>query len=117
MKKSYSGSCQCGKVTFDVSADIGEIISCNCSRCGRLGALLAAAQAQDFKLKSGEGAMSEYQFNKHLIHHYFCTTCGIQPFARGKGPGGAEMVMVNVRCLDGVDPDSLKVKKYDGKNM
>ena len=117
MKQTYSGSCQCGKVTFDVTTDIGEVISCNCSRCRRLGALLAAAQLQDFKLKSGEGALVEYTFNKHAIHHRFCATCGIQPFARGKGPGGAEMVMVNVRCLEGVEPDSLKVKKFDGKKL
>src|SRR5262245_47610322 len=117
MKRTYSGSCQCGKVAFDVTTDIGEVISCNCSRCGRLGALLAAAQAQDFTLKSDEGALSNYQFNKHVINHYFCATCGIQPFARGKGPGGAEMVMVNVRCLEGVDPESLKVRKFDGKKL
>jgi len=117
MKQTYSGSCQCGKVTFDVTTDIGEVISCNCSRCSRLGSLLAAAQAKDFTLKTGEAALSEYQFNKHVIHHFFCATCGIQPFARGKGSGGADMVMVNVRCLEGVDPDALKVKKFDGKRL
>jgi hypothetical protein len=72
---------------------------------------------EDFKLQSGEGAMTEYQFNKHNIHHLFCATCGIQSFARGKGPGGAEMVAVNVRCLDGVEVDSLKVKKVDGRSF
>jgi hypothetical protein len=35
---------------------------------------------------------------------------------RGKGPGSAEMVAVNVRCLDGVDVDTLKVKKVDGRS-
>ena len=60
--------------------------------------------------------MTEYQFNKHNIHHLFCATCGIQSFAHGKGPGGAEMVAVNVRCLDGVEVDALTVKKVDGRN-
>ena len=117
MKQTYSGSCQCGEISFDVTTDIGEVISCNCSRCSRLGALLAAAQAQDFKLKSGESAMAEYQFNRRMIHHYFCPTCGIQPFSRGKGPDGKDMVMVNVRCLEGVDPNSLTVKQFDGKSF
>ena len=69
MKQAYSGSCQCGKVTFDVTADIDEVISCNCSRCGRLGALLAAAQAKDFKLKTGEGTLSDINSTAR-DHHY-----------------------------------------------
>jgi hypothetical protein len=104
-------------VRFEVTADIGEVIACNCSRCRRLGSLLAAAPAADFKLLRGEGATTEYLFNKHAIHHPFCKTCGIQSYAYGKGPGGQEMVMVNVRCLDGVDADGFKVKHFDGASM
>jgi hypothetical protein len=118
MKQTYSAGCQCGAVRYEVSADIGELISCNCSRCGRLGLLLTFAPAQDFKLLSGEGATTEYQFNKHVIHHLFCSTCGVQSFARGKRPNdGADIVAINVRCLDNVDPDSFKVKKVDGRRL
>jgi hypothetical protein len=46
----YSGSCQCGKVTFDVDTTIDKVISCNCSRCRRLGSLLAAAKKDNFAL-------------------------------------------------------------------
>ena len=117
VKQTYSGGCQCGKVRYEATFELGEVIACNCSRCGRLGSLLAFMPKDSFKLVSGEGAMTEYQFNKHNIHHLFCATCGIQSFAHGKGPGGAEMAAVNVRCLDGVDVDSLKVKKVDGRSF
>ena len=117
MKQTYTGGCQCGKVRYEATFELGEVIACNCSRCGRLGSLLAFMPKDSFKLLSGEGAMTEYQFNKHNIHHLFCSTCGIQSFARGKGPGGAEMAAVNVRCLDGVDVDSLKMKKVDGRSF
>jgi hypothetical protein len=92
-------------------------MSCNCSRCARLGALLAAADLADFKLTAGEGEMSDFQFNNRVIHHYFCPACGIESFARGTGPGGKEMVMVNVRCLDGVDVGALTVQQFDGRSM
>src|SRR3954462_8415099 len=106
----YSGSCQCGKVTFDVDMQIDKVISCNCSRCRRLGALLAAADKDNFQLKSGKDALSEYRFNQHLIHHRFCATCGIQPLAEGKSPkSGKDMVMINVRCLDGVEPEKFEI--------
>ena len=113
---AYTGGCQCGKVRYEVSLELGEVIACNCSRCGRLGSLLAFAPAANFKLVSGEGALTEYQFNRHVIHHLFCATCGIQSFARGKRPSdGANVVAVNARCLDGVEPESLKVKHVNGR--
>ena len=117
MTQTYSGGCQCGKVRYEASLALGEVISCNCSRCARLGSLLAFLPKSDFKLISGEGAMTEFQFNRHVIHHLFCATCGIQSFARGKRPDSAEMVALNVRCLDDVDIDTLKVKKVDGRSL
>jgi len=117
MKKLYSGGCQCGAVRYEVSADIEEVVACNCSRCSRLGWLLAFVPASDFTLKSGAQATTDYQFNKHTIHHLFCSTCGIESYARGEAPGGAEMMAINVRCLDGVDPETFKLKKVDGRSL
>jgi hypothetical protein len=117
MKQSYTGGCQCGAVRYQVEAEIAKVISCNCSRCQKLGALLAAADAADFKLEKGEGATTDFQFNKHNIHHVFCKTCGIESYAWGKGRGGKDMVMLNVRCLDGVDPEQFEVMKFDGRSL
>ena len=117
MNQTYQGGCQCGAVRYEAAIELGEAMSCNCSRCARLGALLTFIPAADFKLTSGEGATTDYRFNKHVIHHLFCATCGIQSFAKGKGPGGAEMIAINVRCLDGVDAESLPVKKFDGRSV
>jgi hypothetical protein len=60
----------------------------------------------------------EYHFNKHMIQHKFCSTCGIQSFAIGTNPKtGAKMAAVNVRCVDGVDVDALQVRKVDGRSI
>jgi len=117
MKKTYTGGCQCGKVRYEAQAEIAEVIACNCSRCRKLGALLLAVAMSDFRLLRGEGELTDYQFNRRTIHHPFCKTCGIESYAYGKGPGGKDMVMLNVRCLDGVDADQLKVKKFDGASL
>jgi hypothetical protein len=70
-----------------------------------------------FRLLSGEDAMTEYQFNKHVIHHLFCSTCGIQSFSRGEMPDGTKMIAINVRCLDDVDIDALPPShRFDGKS-
>ena len=115
--KIITGGCQCGAVRYEVIADIGEVMACNCSRCGRLGSLLAFAPIENFKLLKGEGATTEYKFNKHMISHKFCATCGIQSFGTGKAPNGSAMAAINARCLDNVDVDSLKVKKIDGRKF
>jgi hypothetical protein len=41
----------------------------------------------------------------------------VQSFAIGVRPDGAEMAAINVRCLDGVDVDSLAVRKFDGQKI
>jgi len=98
--------------------EFGEVLACNCSRCGRLGSLLAFAPATQFKLLAGEAALTKFEFNKHIIQHRFCSTCGVQSFAIGTHPKtGAKMAAINVRCLDGVDVDSLAVRKVDGRSL
>src|SRR5262245_39099326 len=117
MKKTYTGGCQCGKVRYEAQAEIGEVISCNCSRCRKHESLLSAVAGSDFKLLSGENDMTDYQFNKGAIHTPFCKTCGNESYAYGKGPGSKDMVMLNVRCLDGVDADQFKIRKFGGANL
>ncbi len=118
MTQTYSGGCQCGKVRYEVSMEISEVLACNCSRCARLGSLLAFAPANQFQLLSGDADLTKFKFNKNMIEHQFCSTCGIQSFAIGTHPKtGAKMAAINVRCLNGVDVDSLKVKKVDGRSL
>ncbi len=118
MAETYSGGCQCGNVRYQVHLEIGEVLACNCSRCGRLGSLLAFAPATEFTLLSGEPQLTKFEFNKKAIQHQFCAICGIQSFAIGTHPRtGAKLAAINVRCLDGVDVDALKVKKVDGRSL
>jgi hypothetical protein len=115
--KTYEGGCHCGAVRYEVTADLDKVIACNCSICTKRGLLLTFTPASQFTLLSGQDGLTDYLFNKKVIHHLFCATCGVESFARGIGPDGSEMIAVNVRCLDGVDVSSLKPKPFDGKNM
>lgn len=114
---THTGGCHCGKVRFEVKSDLASIIACNCSHCGVKSLLLTFVGASDFTLLSGEDALTEYRFNKHLIEHLFCSTCGVQPFGRGATPDGVATVAVNVRCLDNVDVDALTITPFDGKSI
>ncbi len=113
----YEGSCQCGAVSYEVDIDLENTITCNCSRCQRMGFVLAFTSGDNFHLKSGENELSEYLFNNKAIRHLFCKICGVESFAYGKMPDGSPTVAINVNCLLGVNPRALDSKHVDGKSF
>ena len=112
----YKGSCHCGKVEFEVEGELTQVMECNCSHCDRKGFLLWFVPRSQLTLNTPESALTTYTFNKHVIRHQFCATCGTQPFGLGKDPKGAETAAINVRCLPSVDRSQLKVVPYDGRS-
>jgi hypothetical protein len=111
-----SGGCHCGAVRYEVTTDLGTVLSCNCSICPKKGFLWNFVPVAQFTLLAGEGKLTDYQFNKHVIHHLSCKTCGVESFARGKGPDGSDVAAINVRCLDGIELSELKLTPFDGRS-
>ena len=113
----YKGSCHCGKVAFEVEGDLTGAMACNCSICSRKGSLLWFVPRDNLKLLTSEEAVRTYMFNKHVIKHHFCQTCGIHPYGEGVDPQGNRMAAINIRCLEGVDLASVPVQHFDGRSM
>lgn len=113
----YKGSCHCGKVAFEVEGELTGAMACNCSICSRKGSLLWFVPRDKFHLLTPEDSASTYIFNKHIIKHRFCPTCGIHPYAEGVDPKGNRMAAINIRCLEGVDLASVPVQNFDGRSM
>jgi hypothetical protein len=114
---SLNGSCHCGQIIFEVEGDVSEVIQCNCSMCQRKGTLMWFVPRQALNLQISPERMSTYTFNKHVIKHHFCPSCGIHPFGEAISPSGQEMAAINVRCLEGVDLSSLKILPYNGRDI
>ena len=116
-QSTHQGGCHCGAVRYTVQLDLdAPAITCNCSMCGRAGSYLMFVPAASFTLDKGEANLTDYQFNKHVIHHVFCKTCGIKAFARGKNPKGEDTVAINVRTIDDIDVFHVQTKQFDGKS-
>ena len=115
MATTHKGSCHCGRVAFEVDGDIDGAMSCNCSICQRKGSLLWFVPRDSLRLLTPEDAASTYTFNKHVIKHRFCPTCGIHPYGEGTDPKGNRMAAINVRCLEDIDLESVPVTKFDGR--
>jgi len=112
----YRGSCHCGRVRYEVETDLVMVLDCNCSFCQKRGAVWTYVGADQFTLLSGGDELTDYRFNRKVIHHVFCRTCGVGSFSKGENEDGAEGFGVNVRCLDDIDVEALTLTLYDGKN-
>lgn len=115
MKQTYQGSCHCGAVKFEVDTDLDQVRVCDCSMCRRRGALLHRVGDSDMRLFTPMEALSEYRWHTKVAVDYFCSQCGIQPFRRPRT--APEQWSVNVRCLEGVDFDSIPITYTHGAQL
>jgi hypothetical protein len=113
----YNGSCHCGKVAIEVEGELNGAMACNCSMCSRKGSLLWFVPRDKLRVLTAEEEIATYTFNKHVIKHRFCPTCGIHPYGEGIDPKGNRMAAINVRCLEGIDLESVPVQHFDGRSM
>jgi hypothetical protein len=67
----------------------------------------------DLRLLIPPEQMTTHTFNKHIINHHFCPTCGIHPFGEGVDPNGNAMSAVNIRCLEDIQSENIPVQRYD----
>ena len=113
----YQGSCHCGQVAYEVDGQLDGAMACNCSICQRKGSLMWFVPRDQLTLLTPENQMATYTFNKHVIQHHFCPTCGIHPFGEGSDLKGKPMAAINVRCLEGIDLEAVPVKHFDGRAL
>jgi hypothetical protein len=99
-----SGSCLCGKVTYEISGEVGDIVHCHCKSCrkahGSAFSSVAAVNDKHFHLSSPEPlGCFESSIGKN---RYFCLNCGTQIYAKREG---TEHIILRLGSLDD-DPES-----------
>jgi len=113
-----TGGCHCKAVRYEVEIDLAKpAIECNCSHCQIKGLLLSYVPWTKVTMLSGEENLTLYRFNTEKIDHYFCATCGVQPFGRAIGKEGEAGCMINVRTMDEVDLAAITRMPFDGRSM
>jgi hypothetical protein len=114
-KKMIEGSCHCGKIRLRLDADPTEAIECNCSHCHRKALVLSFVPRDQLTVEAADQDVATYTFNKHVIQHRFCRTCGCQPYAEAPGKDGPTAA-VNLRCFD-LDLAALTIKPFNGRDL
>ena len=82
--------------------------------CAKKAFIHAIIEPSMFELISGSEALATYTFGTGTARHTFCKTCGIHPFYVPRSD--PDKIDVNVRCLDGVELESVRPKPFDGRN-
>jgi hypothetical protein len=121
VKKTYKGSCHCGKVRFEADLDLSAgTVKCNCSVCAKQRSWLAAVGPNNVRLLSDEAELADYQFGARRIHHRFRRTCGVRPFGQANMEDrAAAFYAISLGALDDVDPAELAnapVMYVDGRH-
>ena len=114
--RTYTGGCHCGMVRFECTTDLAMVTSCNCSICTKKGLHFTFVAPNSFVLRAGEENLKEYLFSKRAIRHQLCIDCGVEVFARGRKPDGADVVALNVNCIDGIELSKLTMTPVEGRS-
>jgi hypothetical protein len=111
---TFTGGCHCGRVRFRVTAELDRVSECNCSMCTKKGILHLIVARDRFELLAGGDDLSTYEFNTRVAKHHFCRHCGIHSFYVPRSD--PDKIDVNARCLDDVDPATLRPSPFDGRH-
>ncbi|MEQ1502308.1 MAG: GFA family protein [Myxococcota bacterium] len=119
MTRTYTGSCHCKAVTFEVDVDLAAGSGrCNCTWCTKSRNWSVRVAPGAFRLLTGADQLSDYSLGPHA-HHRFCRRCGIHPFADGTlAEVGGDYVTVQLGCLDDAPVEALvetPITFYDGR--
>lgn len=112
-----TGSCHCGKVTFQVDfvSNSETVLDCNCSICSKKGFLHLTVPKERVRIPAESlRHMTTYKFGTDVAQHTFCSTCGVQAIYVPRS--NPESYSVNVRCLD-LQGKSIRIVKLDGKTF
>lgn len=123
MNQKHQGSCHCGFIKFEVTADIDHVRICNCSICLKRGTLNFRVPEAALNILTPLNELTLYQWGSKTAEDYFCPKCGILAFRRPSQLTKAEIEAgkkpfngwaINIRCLDNIDLSKLPVVNING---
>jgi hypothetical protein len=106
------GSCHCGKVNVEVARPPDWVASCNCSLCLKLAPLMAYYHPDDVTIAPA-GESDGYIWGDKCIAIHHCRTCGCLTHWESL-TAGYDRMGVNARLFDGLDLDSIEIRKING---
>ena len=108
-------SCHCGRIQIEVTAELAEVVSCNCSLCRRSGFLHWYVLPEQVRLLTTGNLLSTYAWRSVTGGQHFCPTCGIAVVRTSMQY--PPPISINARCVEGADLNVLRVREFDGAHL
>ena len=117
------GGCHCGNLAFDLEwgGDPAKIPAraCACTFCTKHGGVWTSQPQSRLAVKIADDALvSRYRFGTGTATFHVCARCGVPALVTSEIDGRVYAV-VNVNCLDDVDPARLDraAASFDGETI
>ena len=105
------GGCHCGNIGFDLEWTAAGSIparACGCTFCSKHGGVWTSHPGARLVVRIADDALvSRYGFGTRTATFHVCARCGVPPLATSTIDGRLYAV-VNVNCLEDVDPARLE---------
>ncbi len=109
-KRTYHGSCHCGRVKFAAKIDLSQgTTKCNCTWCWKRRLWSVRCKPEDFTAISGASELTNDRPKFEGTSGGFCKHCGVRTYGFvPKAEWNPEAyVSVSVASLDDLDPAEL----------
>lgn len=104
----HTGRCECGAVSFSITADLVAPSACHCTQCRRTsGHVWAGTSVLHEHLQIAAQATQRWYPSSDHAERGFCSTCGSSLFYR---PPGGDRVSVACGAIDG--PTGMALKRH-----
>jgi len=113
--QTYTGTCHCGAVKFEVDMDLADPFRCNCTFCIRRGAVRQKVPVQSFRLLQGDPDLVRYG-GRDFSNHFFCARCGIHVFTKITR-ANEDTIAVSLGCPSDLDLESVVPRIFDGARL
>ena len=107
-------SCHCGNVQIEMGEKPESVMSCNCSVCGRLGAIWAYYDPAQVTITTEKSPAVPYRWGDEDIDFSHCSICGcVTHWASTENYSESKMA-VNTRMVSRQDMEGIPVRMFDG---
>ncbi|MEP3049590.1 MAG: GFA family protein [Roseibium sp.] len=108
------GTCHCGAVSYEMSVAPRWAVSCNCSKCRRLGTVWGHGSATEITICCEPGATLAFSHGDKALVFHTCKTCGSTTHWESIADDAVGRMAVNLQLAEPGIIEKIGNRHFDG---